>query len=239
MRRLFFGIIVASIAFAGCKASSGGGSNAARVALEIAPNIDDYHVENVAVLTLTNNTGDKEADEMSTYMTQALYETGIYHFVTAQSFARDAKRSGVEAEHARMVSTWRKKRTADGLIVRTVLAATGYDAVVAYEVTKWEEVELQPDQEGTADTSVGIVVKMYGADGELLWGASDLVTKESIEYLPSYNTRSTVSGEARTTSSGAIPDPPPIEGVAAELARNVASTMPTIKGKDKTDDASS
>jgi len=216
------------VVLAGCKGAAGQASGA-RVATELAPNIQDYHVESVAVLGFVNTAGDKEADQMATLLVQSLYQTDKYHFVTAEQFAQDAQRVGVGAEHDRMVSTWRARRTVDEPVVKTVLAATGYDAVLGMEITKWTEVKLQPDQEGTSDTTVGARVALYGNDGTLLWSASHLKVEHSPPYLPSYNTRSTTSGEAVTTAQGAVPNPPDIKKVALEASQELAQTMPLIR----------
>ncbi|UCG12760.1 MAG: hypothetical protein JSU72_20180 [Deltaproteobacteria bacterium] len=227
-RVLFVLVIAALVALVGCKASSGT-SDAGRVATELAPNIDDYHVETVASLGFVNKTGDPEADEMATTMIQALYQAGIYHFVLKDDFERDAERVGVGEDFDRLVRVWQKKLTVDENVVERVLAATDYDALIGMEITKWEEVKLQPNQEGTSDTSVGVHLHLYGQDGTLLWSASDLKTEQSVAYLPSFNTRATGSGEAITTSADAVPDPPPIRKVATEIAQTIASTMPVIK----------
>jgi hypothetical protein len=133
-------------------------------------------------------------------------------------------------DHARLVRTWQKKRTVDENVVERLLAATGYDALIAAEVSRWEEIKLQATQEGTSDTTVGAAVKLYAKDGTLLWSASKLLTEESVGYLPSFNTRATESGRAVTTSQGAVPDPPPIDRVAKKVADDLAREMPTVKG---------
>ena len=200
------------------------------MATEVATNLDDYNVETVAVLAFANTTGDPKADEMGVYLIQSFYGRELYHFIVSKDFLNDATRVGMEADHARLVRTWQKKRTIDENVVERLLAATGYDALIAADVSKWEEVKLQPDQEGTSDTTVGVAVKMYAKDGTLLWSASELQTEESIGYLPSYNTRATEGGRAVTTSQGAVPDPPPIHLVAQKVAEDLAREMPTVKG---------
>ena len=128
-----------------------------------------------------------------------------------------------------MVSTWRARRTVDESVVQAVLAATGYDAVLGMEITKWSEVKLEPTQEGTSDTTVGARVAMYGADGSLLWSASHQKVEHSPPYLPSYNTRATTSGEAVTTAKGAVPNPPDIKKVALAASQELAETLPLIR----------
>lgn len=227
-RMMLAAALVAFIALPGCQSASGK-SESGRVATELAPNLADYNINNVAILGYVNTTGDTQANEMATTMVQALYQTQKYHFATADEFANDAKRDGMETEYDRMVEAWEKKRTVDEEIVSKVLERTDYDAVIGLEITKWEEVKLDPNQEGTSDTSVGIRATMYAADGTLLWSASRLKTEHSVSYLPSYNTRATTSGEARTTSRAAVPDPPDIHKVAVTVADEVAATLPLIK----------
>lgn len=224
-----FLVLVMAIGMVGCKSSTGQGQGA-KVATEVAPNLDDYHIETVAVLAFANTTGDPKADEMGIYLIQSFYGRELYHFIPSVDFALDAARVKMEADHARLVRTWEKKRTVDENVVERLLEATGYDALIAAEVNKWEEIKIQANQEGTSDTMVGVAVKMYAKDGTLLWSASELQTRESVAYLPSFNTRATESGRAVITSQSAVPDPPPIEQVARQVAEDLAKEMPTVKG---------
>jgi len=222
-------VLITAIGMVGCKSSTGQGEGA-KVATEVAPNLEDYNIETVAVLAFANTTGDPKADEMAIYLIQSFYGRELYHFIPSADFLNDATRVEMGEDHARLVRTWQKKRTVDENVVERLLEATGYDALIAAEVNKWEEVKLQPSQEGTSDTTVGVKVKMYAKDGTLLWSASELQTEESIAYLPSFNTRATEGGRAVTTSAGAVPEPPPIDQVARKVAEDLAREMPTVKG---------
>lgn len=214
---------------AGCKASSGGGQGS-EVKAELAPNLENYQVTRVAILGIANTTGDVEAEQMSDYVVQALVSSGMYSFADPQTFERDARRLELGADYERLQRTWQKKRVLDEPVMERVLEATGYDAMVGMEVTRWEEVKLDPSQEGTSDTSVGLEVMMFALDGTILWSAGEDRTEHSRPYLPSFNTRSTGSGEATTTAASAVPDPPPIEDVARDVASEVVSTLPAIGG---------
>jgi hypothetical protein len=222
-------VLVTALGMVGCKSTTSGGEGA-KVATEVAPNLEDYNVETVAVLAFANTTGDPKADEMAVYLVQSFYGRELYHFISSADFLNDATRVNMAEDHARLVRTWQKKRTIDENVVERLLAATGYDAMIAADVSKWEEVKLQANQEGTSDTTVGAGVKMYAKDGTLLWEASELQTEESVAYLPSFNTRATESGRAVTTSQGAVPDPPPIHQVAKRVAADLAKEMPAVKG---------
>lgn len=201
----------------------------ARVKAEVADTIKNYDVKEVAVLGLCNTTGNEKADAMSVYVLEALHDTKQFHVVTPAQFQHDAKRTGVQEDYDRLLRTWQKMNKVDERVAQHVLSATGYDAVLGMTVTKWEEVKIDASQEGTSDTSVGLVLKLFAADGTLLWSASDIKTEHSIAYLPSFNTRSTMSGRAVTTSQGAVPDPPHAEKVAMDVVQDVVDTMPKFK----------
>jgi len=212
---------------AGCKASQGGGQGST-INTELAPNLEDYDITRVAILGIANTAGNVEADQIFDYAVQALVSSGKYQFATPEAFGRDAKRLNVEDDYDRLQRTWQKKRVLDEPVMERVLAATGYDAVVAMEVNRWEEVKLDPTQEGTSDTSVGFEATMIASDGTILWSAGEDHTEHSRPYLPSFNTRSTSKGEAATTAVSAVPDPPPIETVARNVANAVVATLPEI-----------
>lgn len=214
----------------GCKGTTSGGG--AGVKTDVAADIDNYHVESVAIIGMVNNTNDPDAAEMADYMRRAFYATGKYRFADPNDLKRAAIQGGVEDEYNRLVSTWMKTLKTDALVVQKILAATAYDAVMGMEVTNWSEEQIDANQEGTSDTTVGVKVSMFGADGKLLWSASDLKVEESQPYLPSFNTRSTQTGQSRTTNAGAVPEPPEIRSVAMKVAEEVAATLPRIKNKD-------
>jgi hypothetical protein len=223
--------ILCLVFLVGCKASQGGGQGAS-IKADLAPNLGDYQVTRVAILGIANTAGDEEALQIADYVVQALMTTGMYQFATPEDFERDAKRLAVSEDYERLLRTWQKKRLLDEPVMERVLEKTGYDALIAMEVTRWEEVKLEPSQEGTSDTSVGLDVSMFAIDGTPLWSASDDRTVESRPYLPSFNTRATSSGEAATTATSAVPDPPPIEQVAREVANDVVATLPRIGGEE-------
>jgi hypothetical protein len=230
--RFMIAATVLALAVPGCKTATTRGGDQARVKTEIADNLGSFTVDNVAVLGLCNTTGDDEAELMSGYVMEALSEAGKLHLISAARFGEDAARRGAGEDYDRLLRTWQKTNKMDARVVQHVLAATGYDAVLGMVVTRWEEVKIDAAQEGTSDTSVGLALKLFAADGTQLWSASDIHTEHSIAYLPSYNTKSTVGGRAVTTSQSAVPDPPPVEKVAMEMARNVVSTMPDFKASE-------
>ena len=231
MRRigLLVTVLIAMSVLAGCQASSGGGSDA-RVTTDVAANIDEYAVERVGILGYVNLTGEKEAEQLVGYVTRAMAETGRYQFFGLDDVERSVGRLGLDSDYNRCLETWKKVRKVDPANVAQLLEALEYDAVIGIEVNQWSELKIDPNQEGTSDTTVGLKVEMFAADGTLLWSASHQKIEKSAPYYPSFNTRATAGGEARTTSSGAVPEPPVIEKVALDAANEVAATLPVIGG---------
>jgi hypothetical protein len=213
------GLVLAAVLWAGVAAG------AEKIKVQLAPNLAAYNVDKVAILGLANTSGDTEAEKMASHLRQAIYGTNKFHFSNAEQFALDAKRTGVQTEYDRLRNTWLKKRIMEPAIVKKVLDATHYDAVVGVEVSRWEKRTIDPMQEGTSDTIVGLLVRMVAADGTILWSASETRTAESEPYLP--NLKSTEGGQAVAT--GNVPQPPDINKVAGDLARDVVATMPAIK----------
>lgn len=242
MRRIVGMVLIAavSLVWGGCQASSGGAGNASGVKVEIAPDLSPYQIHKVAILDFVNQTGDPDANQLADDVTRALFQSGKYQFTTRSSFSDDAKRVGEEKDYKRCLETWRKRRVMDEEPLSRLLQATGKDAVIAMECNKWSEEKLSPTQEGTSNSSVGLKVALFASDGTLLWSGSQLKVEKSVPYFPDFNTRATTTGEARTTSARAVPDPPAIEKVAVKAAEEVVAKLPVIRREtDKNPGASS
>jgi hypothetical protein len=225
MRR-WIGIVSAVWLVAGCQASTGGGS--AKVKVDLAPNVQDYQVQQVAVLAFANTAGNPDADVMYNYILQAMGANTKYVISTVEMFESEVKRAGVQEDYDRVVDSWRKRRLIDEIPLGKVLDATGNDGLLCMAVTKWERLKLEPTQEGTSNTTVGLSVELYAPDATLLWAANHTKIAKSPPYNPEFNVRSTMSGESRTTSASSVPDPPLIEKVAMEAANEAVATMPNL-----------
>jgi hypothetical protein len=203
-----------------------GVAHAQKVKVQLAPNLSAYNVQEVAILGLANTSNESDANQMSAHLIRALNATGKYHFVTTEEFASDAKRTGVGTEFERLRNTWLKKRVMEPEIVKKVLGAAKYDAVVGMEVSRWEKKTVDPLEEGTSDTSVGVLVRLVAKDGTILWSASENKTVQSVPYLP--NLRATTNG-GEAVPTGSVPPPPDIKKVGIDVASEVTATLPVIK----------
>lgn len=225
---LIFVVIVLVVGILpGCQTASSPTGKRPAVAVDLAPNLDSFKVEKVAVLGFVNTTGQDRANLMERYVDAALAQSAPYQIVKQSSFMRDAERHQMSADFGRTLEVWQKVRALTRADVEGLLDAAGCDAMLGWEVTHWKEEKIDSYQEGTSKTTVGLKMVLYAKDGTLLWSGSGLKTAESLPYNPELHTRSTVSGEA-VQDKGAVPEPPKIEPVAQQLAEEVVATMPKI-----------
>lgn len=232
---LFAGFcLVAAGLLTGCNtATSGSGAgNRPLVAEELAPNADSYSLQKVAILDAANPTGKKEARQGERFMYAALAQSEKYFFTKSSSFARDAGRSGVEAEYDRLIEAWEKRRTLNKADVISVCEKAGYDAILTYEISRWDEEKVDQHQEGTSTSTVGYRIDLFASDGTRLWSGKSSKVEHSLPYNPDMHVKSTQSGEA-VFDEGAIPLPPPIEPVAQTLATEIVSKLPVFGGAQK------
>lgn len=212
---------------AGCQSASSPAGKRPLVATELAANLAGYSVKKVAMLEMVNSSGEAKALQIVPFVYAALQEAGLVQFAKPDAYVRDAERSGVGAELKKAQTVWDKTRALTRADVEPLLTATGHDALLAYEVTHWQEDKVGLTQEGTSKTQVGLKMAMYAPDGTLLWKGSSLKLAESVPYNPSLNVKATEQGEAIYDESR-VPLPPPILPVAQVLASEVVATMPAI-----------
>ena len=95
------------------------------------------------------------------------------------------------------------------------------------EVGEWDERKIDTYTEGTSKTSVRLRMKMYAADGTLLWAAKSQKVEESQYYNPELYRKATQTGQV-VYDETKVPSPPPIQPVAIELAGEVVDTLPDV-----------
>ncbi len=231
MKRFVIGAAALALMVGGCKSattsSSGGGGLHSDLLVE-DPAI--YAIESVAILPISNISGDVKALDMQQYALSALDATGKYRFSTIDRFASDAELRGLQQDYDTLVEGWNKRRVIDPARAKKLLEATQYDAVIGMEITNWESFQIPATQEGVSTTTVGLGMQMYSADGTHLWTGSKIRVAESLPYYPDFNTTSDNTGIARTTVQSAVPEPPRIETIAAEVAQEVAGALPRFGG---------
>jgi hypothetical protein len=216
----------------GCKAS-GGTKGAGGVRTEIDPGASEHAVTWVGILTVANGTQDEGALEIARHVATALAERGYPRFSTLEGFAAEAGRVGRTAEYEMLVKQFRKKAILDPAPLRRLLEGTGHDGILGIEVTDWEERPVDPSIEGTSDTSVGLRLVLYAADGTRLWSGHKLLVEHSMPWDPSawLATRESPEG-AQTVRTEKVPPAPPIANVALEVSRSVVSAIPDLRPRD-------
>jgi len=214
----------------GCQsgARSGGTGARAAVAVDIAADVDDYTVDRVGVLSFSNTTGVQKADVARRYVYAALAQADRFFLTKEETVARHVQRSGAGPEYERLLGVWGKRRIISAPDLTEVCRAAGFDAMLTIEVSKWAEEKIDRFQEGSSTTSVELKMHLYAADGTLLWSGSSMKVGRSQPYNPEMHMRATQDGEAVLDESR-IPDPPPIEPLAQELAREIAATIPDLR----------
>jgi hypothetical protein len=224
-RPVLLGLILVALA--------AGTSLAGKVKVEKIKNIKDYTIETIAMLDVSYTIDDEYIENMVVYTTQALFESEKYHFITIDTFELDCKRLEVLEDRETLLELWAKRGELDEDLVKKVLEVTGYDAIIVGDITHWEQMKLQPSQEGSSTTTVGLNLMLYAADGKRIWAGKYQERFESPPYYPSFNTRSDPSGINRTTSQAAIPEPPRYEKVAPKVAEKVVKKLPVLHEKDE------
>jgi len=222
-------VLAAAVPLAGCQKKTTGGAagDLPVVTTDVDPIFEEYDIQTVGVLNIANTSNNRDAVDLKKMMEIALLQSGKYKFDKSDRFAKDAARLGVEAGHKRLQHSWEQALTLDDINLKAVCEATGVDAVLAYEVSQWDEQKVDMYQEGTSKTSVRLRIVIFAADGTLLWSKKRQMVKESNYYNPDLYTRSTQSGEAIYDESK-VPPAPPIKPVAQELVTEMVDTIPKV-----------
>jgi len=216
---------------AGCKtAGTGGSAGKPVVAVDVAPNASTYTIQKIAILGYANTSGKSEATQAARYVDAALAQAGMYNVTRSGGFSQDAERTGAGDKYKKCLTAWEKTRKLDAGDLGPLCEATGFDAVVAWEVSQWKEEKLDVTQEGTSNTTVEMRIEMVAPDGTLLWSGRGMKVARSQSYNPELAVSSTQSGQA-IYSESMVPDPPQILPVAQEVVDEIVKTLPDLSGK--------
>ncbi len=145
-----------------------------------------------------------------------------------------AEHGGVRADSETLLRVWDQRRTIEGPAMEKVGPATSIDAVVAAEVTHFEQYQIDYTQEGYSTTTVGLKIHMYDArDNTLLWEASEVYVAKSPPYNPS-NYVADAGGAVRQGIKG-VPAPPEYDVVSQKVVDDIVKTFPRADDQKKPD----
>ena len=134
-----------------------------------------------------------------------------------------------------LLRVWLSRRAIEPPALARLGPATSIDAIVAAEVTHFEQFKLDYTQEGYSTTTVGLKIQMFDArDLTLLWQASEVYVAKSPPYNPSSFVTPDAGGVSRQGMKG-VPPSPPYEMVSKKVVKDVISTFPREKEKGKDD----
>ncbi len=152
-----------------------------------------------------------------------------YVFLSQEQVLGAAQKSGASEAYNALISAWQKGGQMAAEDVTAVGQAAGADALCFVEAYRWSKEWVAPNVEGQSESTVGVRAVLFGASkGEKLWEASDEQTLKSALYSPDsgIGTHVDAGGMVRTSSGAAVPEPPPIEEVAARVVQSIFRVFP-------------
>ena len=238
----FVCLVVALLGAVGCNNKSrAGGSDALQ--LYISPQWSDLGISTLAYLGERNTSGEATALDQSHRLIASEIRNQNKYIVLSDKIAEErAEQTGKSEllEHVRQV--WSSDQVVDQFAARELCEALGVDAILVSEVADWTKYAIEPTQEGTSWSRVGIGLYIYspkGPSGPLVWGANRSLRKDSLPYRPTGG--AAALADAATSSSKReresrrdntldnVPVPPPIDEVARAVLGELVAALPDKK----------
>ncbi len=206
----------------------------------LAPNYASRTIETVAILPLSNVTGEPDAERMlGNAIELQLVDRRDYTFMTVQRLTRSAQASGLTGDLESLQDQWVHTRKFKPEQARKLADELKIDAFLVGTIDKWQKVDLRPEETGTPHTDVGCRVYLMDArTGDRLWEASaDRVVKGPY-YDPSQENVTQYMDEAGIMrGSGGKPvqtiEAPSIREVADEVAADIVMAIPKTAAGQK------
>lgn len=242
--RLVTAILVSSLAVtflstAGCNKKTAAGGSAA-IQLFTAPDWAGLGISTLAYVGARNNSGEATALENAGRLIAAEVRNQNRYIVLGDQVAEERAAAAGKSdllEHVRKV--WRSDQVVDQFAAADLCTALGVDALLVADLSDWTEYEIDPTQEGTSWSRVGIGLYIYspkGSPGPLVWGANRVLREDSLPYRPTGGS-AVLADEGAANSSReregrrdnaltTVPPPPPIEDVARAVLTEVLDALP-------------
>lgn len=222
----------------GCSKKSAGSSAALRV--YTAPQWPELEVKSLAYLGARNTSGQATALEQASRLIAAEIRGSQSDYIvlgdaTVEERAAAAGK-GELLEKVRRV--WQSDQLVDQFLAKELCETLGVDGLLVAELSDWTEYRIDPVQEGTSWSRVGVGLYVYsGKTGLLVWGADRTLRKDSLPYRPTGGDAELAGAKVGSTSErekeerrenrlNNVPEPPPIEEVAREVMAEVLGGLP-------------
>lgn len=204
----------------------------ALVAVKVDSTFFSRSLKRIAILDIiTPAVEDPRVAEIEHLVQAALQDQGEFLLLFPEDLRTAAEHAGEKVAYETLLRVWHSRRVIDTPALAKVGPAASIDALVAAEVTHFEQYKLEYTQEGYSTTTVGLKIQMYDArDNTLLWEASEVYVAKS----PFYDASSYVSPDAGGVSKQAmrgLPPPPEYDDVSQKVVEDVISTFPHEKAK--------
>lgn len=228
-RLCFVGAVLLVVALTGCK-STGGGGAAGRghpSYFEADPAFAPKGTIRIPVLGFANATEEAEAvGYFYPHLESAWAEKPRYVFISKWTVERDARRKNMKAQVEQLEEQWREDRAFDPDLLKEFGTAFTADYVMGGWINEWSETQVDANVEGYSHADVEAGLKIIEvATNKVVWESRDRLEMKSAHYDPAARDQY-IAGEAVRGGSQAVPEPPPINEVAARVAVNLVSVLP-------------
>jgi hypothetical protein len=201
--------------------------------LYVDPSYSQSNIKTVAVLPLSNTTGEADVDKILGNSIEAQLATRTdYTFMTAERLQRKCSAAGLSPDLESLRRQWVHTREFKPDLSRKIASELGVDAFLVGQVTKWEKVDLRAEQTGYPSSTVGCrLLLMDARTGNRLWEASREKITKGQYYDPSQQEVTQYMDQAGIVrGSGGKPvqtiEAPPIREVADQVAIDLVKAIP-------------
>ncbi|MBN1504447.1 MAG: hypothetical protein JW952_05215, partial [Candidatus Eisenbacteria bacterium] len=187
-------------------------------------------VKSVGLMPIAERAGVQEAGpKLLPALEGKLATKTAYVFLSQEQVLGAVQKSGVSDTYKRLLSGWRDKAALSAEDAAAVAQKAGVDALMFFEVNTWSREYVPANVEGESESRVGVrAVLLSGKNGEKLWESLDEQTLKSAHYSPESGIGTYVdeAGMVRASGGAGVPEPPPIEEVAARVAAALFKVLP-------------
>lgn len=235
MKRSFLRPALVAVCLAALSSSPALAARGDRVAVTVAPDYFQRKIGKIALLDVITPRGvDDRVFEMEDMIQFALQEQGDFEILFPSDFKSAAERGGAKEAYEALLRVWRSRRDIEAPSLAKVAPATSIDALLAAEVTHFEQAKIDFMQEGNSTTTIGLKIQMFDAhDRTLLWEASMVKVEKSQPYKPDAYITADASGRSQQRVN-VVPEPPEYELTSQKVVDLVIGTFPRA-GDEKSD----